>query len=92
LDVLQPDAPAVRERFDRIVLTLREQFPEVSTTLKDAGDGLLVFSAFPELHWRKIWSTNPLERLSLSHSGANASTSATCMRWSRGISHRPLSG
>ena len=23
----------------------------------------LVFPAFPRAHWRKIWSTNPLERL-----------------------------
>jgi transposase-like protein len=59
----QPDAPAVREQFDRIVVTLREQFPDVAAMLDDAREDLLAFSAFPEVHWRKVWSTNPLERL-----------------------------
>jgi transposase-like protein len=59
----QPDAPAVREQFDRIVVTLREQFPDVAAMLSDAREDLLAFSAFPEVHWRKVWSTNPLERL-----------------------------
>ncbi len=31
--------------------------------LTDAAPDLLAFSAFPTAHWRKIWSTNPLERL-----------------------------
>ena len=59
----QPDAGAVREQFDRIVATLDGQFPEVATMLTDAKEDLLAFSAFPEAHWRKVWSTNPLERL-----------------------------
>ena len=59
----QPDAAAVREQFDRICSTLREQFPDVAAMLDDAREDLLAFSAFPEVHWRKVWSTNPLERL-----------------------------
>jgi transposase-like protein len=31
--------------------------------LTDAKEDLLAFSAFPESHWRKVWSSNPLERL-----------------------------
>ncbi len=31
--------------------------------LSQAKPDLLAFAAFPEAHWRKIWSTNPLERL-----------------------------
>ena len=31
--------------------------------LTDAKEDLLPFSAFPEAHWRKVWSSNPLERL-----------------------------
>ncbi len=31
--------------------------------LRDATDDLLAFTAFPAAHWKKIWSTNPLERL-----------------------------
>ncbi len=59
----QPDAAAVDAQFDRIVATLGPQFPEVTTMLCDARNDLLAFSAFPIEHWRKIWSTNPLERL-----------------------------
>lgn len=31
--------------------------------LSDAAEDLLAFTAFPQAHWRKIWSTNPLERV-----------------------------
>ena len=31
--------------------------------LADAREDLLAFSAFPVAHWRKVWSTNPLERV-----------------------------
>jgi putative transposase len=59
----QPSAEAVYAQFDRIVATLEPQFPVVVAMLVDARDDLLAFTAFPIEHWRKIWSTNPLERL-----------------------------
>ncbi len=59
----QPDAEAVREQFDRVVATLEPNFAEVAAMLEGAREDLLAFSAFPESHWRKIWSTNPLERV-----------------------------
>ena len=59
----QPDARAVTEQSERIVATLNDRFPDVATMLTDAKEDLLAFSAFPEAHWRKVWSTNPLERL-----------------------------
>jgi putative transposase len=59
----QPDAAAVAEQFERITSTLTGQFPDVVGMLIDARDDLLGFSTFPLEHWRKIWSTNPLERL-----------------------------
>ena len=59
----QPTAEAVSAQFARIVDTLEPQFPQVGAMLVDAGEDLLAFSAFPIEHWRKIWSTNPLERL-----------------------------
>jgi len=31
--------------------------------LTDASEDLLAFTASPQLHWRKIWSTNSLERI-----------------------------
>jgi putative transposase len=59
----QPSAEAVHAQFDRIVATLEPQFPVVAVMLVDARDDLLQFTGFPIEHWRKIWSTNPLERL-----------------------------
>ena len=42
---------------------LGRQFPQVEAMLRDAEDDLLAFTGFPVAHWKKIWSTNPLERL-----------------------------
>lgn len=59
----QPDAEAVAEQFERIAEMLGRQFPDVATMLCDAREDLLAFSVFPIAHWRKLWSTNPIERL-----------------------------
>jgi putative transposase len=59
----QPDARAVREQLDLIAVMLGRQFPKVQAMLEGAKDELLAFTAFPVAHWKKIWSTNPLERL-----------------------------
>jgi len=59
----QPDADAVTAQFERITATLDAQFPDVAAMLVTARHDLLAFSGFPQEHWRKIWSTNPLERL-----------------------------
>ena len=42
---------------------LGRQFPKVEAMLRDAADDITAFAAFPVSHWKKIWSTNPLERL-----------------------------
>jgi transposase-like protein len=31
--------------------------------LRDAAPELLAFTSFPVSHWKKVWSTNPLERV-----------------------------
>ena len=59
----QPDAAAVDAQFDRIVDTLEPQFPDVAAMLCDARETCWPSAAFRIEHWRKIWSTNPLERL-----------------------------
>jgi putative transposase len=59
----QPDASHVREQLDVIAGMLGRQLPKVETMLRDAADDLLAFTNFPVSHWKKIWSTNPLERL-----------------------------
>jgi putative transposase len=61
----QPDSNAVADQFDRIgiVAMLGGQFPDVASMLSDAREDLLALAPFPLEHWRKVWSTNPLERL-----------------------------
>jgi len=59
----QPDATHVHGQFDEIVTMLARQFPDAANVLAGARDDVLAFCAFPEAHWRKIWSTNPLERV-----------------------------
>ena len=59
----QPDAAHVRSQLDEVTRMLTAQFPDVAAMLRDATEDLLAFTNFPLAHWRKIWSTNPLERL-----------------------------
>ena len=59
----QPDATHDVEQFDEIVAMLTQRFPDAAAILTDARDDVLAFCTFPEAHWRKIWSTNPLERV-----------------------------
>ena len=59
----QPDAEHVTEQFEVIATMLGRQLPKVEQMLRDAHDDLLAFAGFPASHWKKIWSTNPLERL-----------------------------
>src|SRR3954451_17560154 len=59
----QPAAEHVHSQLDVIAGMLGRQFPQVEAMLRDAEDDLLAFTDFPVAHWKKIWSTNPLERL-----------------------------
>jgi putative transposase len=59
----QPTGPGVRGHVEVVAATLEQQFPAVATLLRDAREDITAFADFPEQHWRKIWSTNPLERL-----------------------------
>ena len=59
----QPDQAHISRQCDEVANTLGHSFPEVASLLTEAKADLLAFSAFPMVHWRKIWSTNPLERV-----------------------------
>jgi putative transposase len=59
----QPDTAHVRSQLDEVARMLHAQFPVVAAMLRDASEELLAFTGFPTAHWRKIWSTNPLERI-----------------------------
>ena len=59
----QPGQAEVRAQVDLVAEMLAGQFPAVAQMLLDAKADLTAFADFPHGHWRKIWSTNPLERL-----------------------------
>jgi putative transposase len=59
----QPTGPLVRAQVETVALMLEPQLPAVATMLRDAKEQITAFADFPEAHWRKVWSTNPLERL-----------------------------
>ncbi|MFF7477104.1 IS256 family transposase [Streptomyces sp. NPDC008092] len=53
----------VRTQLDVVADMLGRQFPQVKSMLLDAAPDITAFADFPPAHWKKIWSTNPLERL-----------------------------
>jgi len=59
----QPGQAEVRAHVDLVADMLRGRFPALAQMLLDAKADLTAFADFPDSHWRKIWSTNPLERL-----------------------------
>src|SRR5215475_9460078 len=60
---VQPDAATAREQWRRVADQLRARFPRVAGLLDEAEDEVLAYLAFPQEHWRQIWSNNPQERL-----------------------------
>jgi putative transposase len=52
-----------RELVGDAIARLERPLPKVASMLERAEDDLLAFYAFPSDHWRKLRSTNPLERL-----------------------------
>ena len=59
----QPDGTHVRSQLTEVTSMLAPKFPDVAAMLENATEDLLAFTGFPQAHWRKVWSTNPLERL-----------------------------
>ncbi len=59
----QPDAGQVRAQLEEVAAKLAPGFPAVAGMLTEAKEDILAFAAFPVAHWRKVWSTNPLERV-----------------------------
>jgi transposase-like protein len=60
---VEPDADSARERWRKVAASFRSRFPRVAQLMEAAEGEVLAYLAFPQEHWRQIWSTNPLERL-----------------------------
>lgn len=59
----QPDPQAMSATWDAVRDQLGTRWPKIGPHMDTAKTEVLAFNAFPRAHWRKIWSTNPLERL-----------------------------
>jgi putative transposase len=51
-----------RQRLGEAIAALEERLPKVAAMLADSEEDTLAFYAFPQAHWSKLRSTNPLER------------------------------
>ena len=59
----QPDAATATGQLRAVVDQLRPVAPDVADLLEAMETDLLAYTAFPDAHWSKIWSNNPIERL-----------------------------
>jgi putative transposase len=59
----QSTAAEVHAAWDKTRDEFAARFPKLGPLMDDAKAEVLAFAAFPRAHWRKIWSTNPLERV-----------------------------
>src|SRR5947209_1175131 len=56
-------AEQARERMGQVIERLEPSVDKVCRLLEEAEEDLLAFYAFPDTHWSKLRSTNPLERV-----------------------------
>jgi transposase-like protein len=59
----QESAGEIESRWDDLAASLAERFPKAAALMHGAKEDVLAFRHFPKDHWRKIWSTNLLERV-----------------------------
>jgi putative transposase len=58
----QPDSESAHQQWRKVSDGFRARFPKLSELMDEAEEDVLSYSAFPQEHWQKIWSNNPLER------------------------------
>jgi transposase-like protein len=59
----QETTAEIESRWDDLAISLTERFPKAASLMHGAKEDVLAFRHFPKDHWRKIWSTNLLERV-----------------------------
>ena len=59
----QPTLEEARRELRNVVDALEPKFPDVAKLVEEAEDEVLTYMTFPPEHWRKLYSTNMLERL-----------------------------
>jgi transposase-like protein len=59
----QPDADTAQAQLRAVVDQLAPYAPAVAERLQAMENDVLAYTGFPQAHWSKIWSNNPIERL-----------------------------
>lgn len=59
----QPDQSSAYRQLEQVASSLERRFPRAAALLREAADEVLAYMAFPAEHWRRLHSTNVLERL-----------------------------
>jgi transposase-like protein len=59
----QPDREAAKQQLMEVVTAMSSRWQKAAEVLERAEDDILAYMAFPQKHWTRIYSTNPLERL-----------------------------
>jgi putative transposase len=59
----QADANSAHHQWRRVSEGFRHRFGRLSELMEEAEEDVLSYATFPQEHWQKIWSNNPLERV-----------------------------
>ncbi len=59
----QPDPEATRDQLRHVAGMLEVRYPKAAVLLAEAEHDVTAYANFPRGHWRKLASTNPLERV-----------------------------
>jgi putative transposase len=57
------DRTAAGQQLAGVAAALQKRYPKAAELLLEAETEILAYMDFPQSHWRRIYSTNPLERL-----------------------------
>lgn len=57
----EPDE--ISAQWDQVAASLEQTVPKAAEMMIEAKADVLAFMPYPAVHWRKIWSNNPIERL-----------------------------
>jgi putative transposase len=59
----QQSQSAAGDQLEQVADMLEAHWPRAAAVLREAKEDALAYMAFPQEHWSRIYSTNPLERL-----------------------------
>lgn len=63
LVLTSPDIKAARDQLKMVLGIMHKRHPKAAEVLEGAGEDFIAFMHFPGVHWRKLHSTNLVERL-----------------------------